>query len=73
MLPAASATASWSTGSPSWLVDAGGAQRERAAERPAQVVSLRQLAAVNRKQRASPRQESDIQSCLIVRHPRIYG
>ena len=53
-LPAASATASWSTARRRGSVDAGRAQRERAAERPAQVVSLGQLARVERQQRARP-------------------
>ena len=52
------------------LLDARGAQRQRAAERPAQVVSLRQLAGVEGQQRARPRQERDIEASLIVGHRR---
>ena len=56
-LPAASATASWSSGSESCSLDARGAQRQRAAERAAQVVALGQLVGVGREQLARPRQE----------------
>ena len=49
-----------------WLavmfLDARGAQRQRAAERPAQVVSLRQLARVEGQQRARARQECHIEA-----------
>ena len=56
-LPAASATASWSTGSPHVLRDPGRAQRERAAERAAQVVALGQFAGVARQQLPCPRKQ----------------
>ena len=41
--------------------NARGAQRERAAERPAQVVALGQLARVQRQQRARPGEQCHLQ------------
>src|SRR5271166_2882368 len=51
------------------FVDPGAAQRQGTAERPAQIISLGQLAGVDLPQGPRPRQESHVQSSRIGPHP----